>query len=405
MMYEIHDVANIFPMIVDAEFKELADDIRQHGLHEPIWLHDGKIIDGRNRYKACVEVGVDPEFREWDGDGSLVEFVISLNLHRRHLTSSQRSMVALDILPMLEAEAKERQRAAGGDKRRSDANKAVPEKIPEAVPRREARDAAAQLAGTNPRYVSDAKKIAESAPELAEQVRAGKKTIAKAKKELAKREKVERKEAKRVEARRVTERYKVMVADVREAIKSVDAESVDWIITDPPYPAEYVDLFEPLSEFASHALKPGGSLICMVGQSYLPDYINHLGKHLNYHWSAAYMTPGGQAVQLWKRKVNTFWKPLLWYVKGEYTGDWVGDVCTSKVNDNDKRFHHWGQSESGLADIIERFTDPNDLICDPFCGGGSTGVVAVAMDRQFLGMDIDEQHVKRTAERCEEAQK
>jgi len=70
------------------------------GLREPIWVYQGKIIDGRNRFRACQETKTEPRFREWDGQGSLVSFVVSLNLHRRHLDESQRSMVAAKIASM-----------------------------------------------------------------------------------------------------------------------------------------------------------------------------------------------------------------------------------------------------------------------------------------------------------------
>ena len=84
-------------MMSATEFESLKADIKHNGLFEPIWQHEGKIIDGRNRYQACVETGVTPHFREWDGIGSLTAFVVSLNLHRRHLTESQRGMVAAKL--------------------------------------------------------------------------------------------------------------------------------------------------------------------------------------------------------------------------------------------------------------------------------------------------------------------
>lgn len=98
---QYHDVANIFPLMSGEEFEALKADIAQHGLREPIWLHpDGSIVDGRNRHRACIETGTPPIFREWDGNGSLVAFVVSMNLVRRHLDESQRAMVAAKLANM-----------------------------------------------------------------------------------------------------------------------------------------------------------------------------------------------------------------------------------------------------------------------------------------------------------------
>jgi DNA modification methylase len=79
--------------------------------------------------------------------------------------------------------------------------------------------------------------------------------------------------------------------------------------------------------------------------------------------------------------------------------EWFGDVAVSRTNDNDKRFHGWGQSESGMADLVERLTLPGKLICDPFLGGGTTAVVALALGRLFVGCDIDAANVEQTKAR------
>lgn len=95
---EFHPVSEIFPLMSDEEIETLADDIRENGLKQPLLLHpDGRLIDGRNRYLACQKAEVVPTAKTWDGNGDLTAFVVSLNLHRRHLNESQRAMIAAKL--------------------------------------------------------------------------------------------------------------------------------------------------------------------------------------------------------------------------------------------------------------------------------------------------------------------
>lgn len=99
---QYHEVANLFPLMQGEEYEGLKADIKANGLLEPVWLHPDNhtIVDGRNRHRACVDLDIAPKFRYWDGKGSLVSFVVSLNLKRRHLNESQRAMVASKIANM-----------------------------------------------------------------------------------------------------------------------------------------------------------------------------------------------------------------------------------------------------------------------------------------------------------------
>lgn len=231
-----------------------------------------------------------------------------------------------------------------------------------------------------------------------------KKAQEKAKEEARKREEDRQKQQEEarqryLEAVKKAEHCTLYHCSVADLSQHVQPNSIDCIITDPPYPREFLPVYSDLAEFATYALKPGGSLIVMTGQSYLQEIMGRLSSTgLNYQWTCAYLTPGGQSPQLWERNVNSFWKPLLWYVKGEYTGEWIGDVCHSAINDNDKSKHHWGQSESGMIDILNRFTQPDQLICDPFVGGGATAMAAMEIERRFIGCDIDERYVKSLEE-------
>jgi N6-adenosine-specific RNA methylase IME4/ParB-like chromosome segregation protein Spo0J len=98
-LLRFHDLANIFPLIEGAEFDALVADIKAQGLHEPIWLYQGKILDGRNRYRACMAAGIECRSVPYIGNDP-VSFVISKNLHRRHLNESQRAMVAAKLATM-----------------------------------------------------------------------------------------------------------------------------------------------------------------------------------------------------------------------------------------------------------------------------------------------------------------
>jgi len=94
--YDLHDLCKLFPPMPEDQFNSLIDSIRDHGLLTPIMLHEGKILDGRHRYKACINLGIEPSFEEYEGDDAL-GYVIALNLSRRHLDESQRAIIGARI--------------------------------------------------------------------------------------------------------------------------------------------------------------------------------------------------------------------------------------------------------------------------------------------------------------------
>jgi hypothetical protein len=179
--YEWHPAANLFPLLSGEEFDALVTDIRAEGLHNPIVLHEGLVLDGRNRLLACEKAGVEPRFEQWSGKGSPTAWVLSLNLQRRHLTAGQRAMVAAEAKPMLAAEAKERQRAAGGDKRSQAAfvknDKSGSEPL-------HARKAVARQFNVSEGSVHSAQKVKDVSPALAEQVKAGAISLPEARRQL-----------------------------------------------------------------------------------------------------------------------------------------------------------------------------------------------------------------------------
>lgn len=103
---KLHEVTQLFPRMSGAEFKALVADIREHGIRQPVLVTDGKIVDGRNRWEACKKIGIECPTVEWDGKGSLLDAVISLNLKRRHLNQSQRAMIAARVATLKDGQRK-----------------------------------------------------------------------------------------------------------------------------------------------------------------------------------------------------------------------------------------------------------------------------------------------------------
>jgi len=87
-------MAALFPMLPEVELRRLANDIKTNGLHEPVVMFDGQVLDGRNRLAACDLAGVEPRLRTLDTCPDPLAFVLSINVRRRHLSTSQLAMVA-----------------------------------------------------------------------------------------------------------------------------------------------------------------------------------------------------------------------------------------------------------------------------------------------------------------------
>ena len=457
-----HPAAESFPMMGRESYRELLEDVRINGLYVPLVVCEGMLLDGRNRAKACAELGIEPATETYDGNPWA--FVWSMNGTRRDLEKTDRAI----IKEVIERKSKEWERRLSktqeeANRKRSEATKrqhkasrprsgetmvAVSDQPPPNEPKKDrnvSRAAKAAEAGVSSGTMAAAESLVSKRPDLAEKVQAGKLKGSAAVKQMRREAAEEKAKAAAATIASCSDAYRLEPFDMwslleflgahktyrpdkisddidlsvplyepdewRENLKSSAGdfswlvECADVIITDPPYPEEYIGLYQALAVLADFALRPGGSCVTMAGQSFLPEVIDamSIGNEISYNWTGAYLTPGGQAVQIFPRKVNCFWKPLLWYVKGEYQGPWVGDVCRSAVNNNDKRFHHWGQSESGMVEVIEKYSQPGDTILDPFLGGGTTAVVALALGRKVIGLDIDQSAIDTAKARIAEA--
>jgi ParB-like nuclease family protein len=160
---KFHPLSECLPIMPGHELDELANDIKKHGLRNPITVFEKKIIDGRNRYLACKKAKVKPRFEEFDGEDP-VAFVFSNNIPRRHLTPSQRAACAVRLI------------AAADDW--------APAGRPKIGAQAPILDQIANTAGTSKDTVKRAKKVMDEAPEKFEQVQKGEKTVKQAVREI-----------------------------------------------------------------------------------------------------------------------------------------------------------------------------------------------------------------------------
>ena len=400
---EFHEAANTFPLMTDGEFAALVDSIEANGQRQKIRLFEGKILDGRNRYNACMKLGKEPLYEEWIGTDPFA-YVWDINAERRHLEAHQKALLRLKHnASQSDYEEKKQHAQLEANKARSEAAKerertetgvftsAVSTDTTLDKPKQDnrSRKQLAQQAKVSEATAARTQALFNAAPDLAEKVMDGEKTFTAAEKE-ARQRKIDEERTKLAQAALdipQDDRWNISIADIQTYQTT---KQFDFIITDPPYPKEYLYLYEILALRTTTWLKPSGLLIVMCGQSYLNQIYEMLNRYLSYYWTAAYMLPG-QPTPLRHRQVNTSWKPLLMFTNGDYKGKIFGDVFISDSNEKD--FHKWGQSVSGMTSIVTQICLPGQSIFDPFCGAGTTGIAAIKHGCLFDGIDIDEENV------------
>lgn len=181
-MMRSHRLAKLIPPMTADEYAELRENIRQHGLREPITIFEDRILDGRHRARACRDLGITPAYVQYEGDEPAA-FVWSMNGARRNLSSSQLAIVGARMLGPLRKE-KERQRENRRDPktgRLGPSGPSGPNGDLQAIPTGErATEAAAALFGSSPRAIRRAQRVVEADPKLADQVAAGEITVTRA---------------------------------------------------------------------------------------------------------------------------------------------------------------------------------------------------------------------------------
>ena len=450
-----HPAADAWPMMDDGRFAELRADIEANGQREPITICDGMILDGRNRYRACVDLDIEPLTRDYVGDPWA--FAWSLNGERRDLEATVRALIHRRCQEGSEKWAKRLAKIADeGNRKKSEAAASRPRdnagrlkprpevdhRDPPVEKKHVAREARAADAKVSPATMARADQIAKR-PDLEVKVVAGEMKPAEALREI--RSDKRRKELSAAADRAAIERHEtdrpmfdILHKDVVDGLEAVRENGpARLIFTDPPYNigidyglGEKADLLSPQAymkwvrqwlALCWDCLTDDGSLWVMIGDEYAAEYCAEI-KATGFtvrSWIKWYETFGVNC----SSKFNRTSRHIFYAVKDEKSFVFNPEPVTRPSDRQTK----YGDSRAAAGGKIwddvwqiprltgtcsERIPDfptqlplalvepivlcasmPGDLIVDPFNGSGTTGVASIRNGRKYIGIEKNEAFV------------
>ncbi|HXW33607.1 MAG TPA: DNA methyltransferase, partial [Acidimicrobiales bacterium] len=190
--------------------------------------------------------------------------------------------------------------------------------------------------------------------------------------------------------------WRVECVDMRAL--DLPRQSVDLVLTDPPYTNEALPLFSDLGVFCKRVLRPGRLLVCYVGKLGLPEEIERLSEHLQYLWSGAVFQPGRHTA-IRAHRIRAAFRQVLFFTAGTYEPrGWLQDTVLSATVPS-KDLHPWQQALEPFSKLVETCSGPDEVVCDPFTGSGTTAIAATRAGRRFVGCDIDPEAVSTATAR------
>ncbi|MHB1582501.1 MAG: DNA methyltransferase [Acidimicrobiales bacterium] len=414
------DRYQLLPALADDAYRSLKADIAAHGVRVPVVIDakSGAVLDGHHRIRAWEELRAEgvkvPDYPRqvirFASDDERVEFVVAANLFRRHLTRRQRaelvaglrdkgwslrrigdalgtskSTVAADLTGV-------QNRTPGKARRPStvvgkDA-KSYPAQRPPSLfvtGRRDAERARSALAAlpkdVRPTSLLRAEERAREARYAAKQKRAA-----------------------GLAPRVGGAGFELRVGHVREVWDDIADGSIDAIVTDPPYNEEGIPLYGDLARLAARVLKAGRLAAVYCGHLHLDEELRLLEEGgLSYVWHGVNVLPG-RHTKVRVRMVNGRHRSVMLFSAGPYQPrKWLHDTffATGRGGPDTRPLHPWQQAVEPLVHWVQMVSEPGELVLDPFCGSGTTGVAALRTGRRFLGGDLEPAHVATTQERME----
>ena len=420
--YPISRLALLYTQIPPPEFQALVESIREGGLRRPITLWRGQIIDGRHRYEACLQAGVEPHFVELPADADAFQYVLDENSARRHMSDSQRAVAA----------HRTREEAASGwaGLGLADGERA---NLPSLTLQQ-----AADLFHVSRRLVVHAGRIfgkdSQAVPELRQAADQGAIAVSDASLVVDQPPEVQLRALAMVEngtSKTVSRAAKVALTEARDPLidegprtvlpeqpagsvtlhcsplgdlhRLVGRESVHAIVTNPPTSKGSLATLPDLAAFAAHTLKPGGAMVMLASAEHLPEVLENL-HHPELLWVCELDLVFDQpwARLRGKHRLELTRRPLLVFGKAGFRISGSNDLV--RVPRADEAPTQARQLIAGMTLVVERFTQHGQVVCDPVTMGRDTvAFAALGAGRRFIGAGEDQAGMDRLRHRLEGA--
>jgi len=410
--------ADLLPPLSTEEFEALKADIKAEGkVLQPVVVdEDGNILDGHHRYK--VDKKAPTQTIKGLCEEEKIAYVFRSNFTRRNLSPTQKKAALADMKKAANAlrdkDPKKwtQKRVAGifGVARETVRNWFLP------PPKRTgSKGRKANTSSTTEGSRPDAKVKVNPAqkPAIARRIASGAKrsqvaadygvtertisTIVKAETKTAEIRATREKAAKN----RKTNNG-VICGDFRVGASAIEDESIDLILTDPPYDKDSTGIYQDIAELARTKLAKGGWLLAYSGKAHLPAAIGALAETpgLEYAWTFCILHSGGDA-RFRKFKLQTGWKPVVAAYRPplEVSWEWFKDVVTGG---REKTDHPWQQAVDESAHFIQHLCPKKGVVLDPCCGSGTALLAAKQEGRQWLGYEINKEYAETARSRLDD---
>lgn len=396
-------IYNNLPEMQPEEYQQLKNDIQKNGFDKkyPIWLYNGDILDGWNRQKVCDELGIKPEYKDFEGDDIKAYWFCVRSNNRRDLTPIQRACWAVDstlLIEKLKKEAKVRMESGKSN---------LSQKIDEGNKYKNENRTDTKLAKefkANRTYINEVQKIKKDNPEVFEKLKSGDLKLTELKKD-EKSKTLKKKKAEYIEQAKADILFmpEVSLMDCQDFLKTFADDSVDLLFTDPPSMIDVPNILEFTESWLPLAIqktkKSGRMLVCSGA------YPEEIQAFLTVLLKQDKFIVDNPLVWMYKNtlvvtskmKYNLNYQ-LIWHLYSKDSSELDTSITNEmlsamEINAPDgrvgNRLHTWQKPDELARRLIRHTTKIGDLVVDPFTCTGTFLLAANRLQRIGKGCDND----------------